>query len=320
MKQKTHLFFKYQKQYNKNPKSLVFVPYAEFYRQMGLVDQAISLLKEGLTHRPNYYLAFIILGRCFYDKGEFQTSYKILLPLVDQYPDNKILQMIYAQTCEQLGKFDQALNSYKMLLFYTPKENWLKRKVFQLEDIGNSSPTLSSPELVSDLSKAEVSPVEYWQEKMMVDNIVPFERKIVEKEETSPLLTIATPVMTSPPFSEFPENKLEITEKDEVSDSSHFHSLTLVSLLEWQGHFDKAVQVLEKMIELKGPEKSLIEKRHTLIQKMVVHRIPVGDQHPENDQPQQDVQIVLDQFLREIQEKCLSKNPLTNRILQRLKS
>jgi tetratricopeptide (TPR) repeat protein len=341
MKEKTQLFFKYQKQWSKNPSSQVFVPLAESYRQMGLLDQAIGTLKDGLKYRPNYYLAYIILGRCYFDKEDYQACYRTLLPLVDSYPDNKILHSIYAQACEQLGKYNQALLSYKLLLYYDPKDKWLQKKVCSLEDIEHTQLKVDRFQVVQEKrsqSKDLLPNMAGWEEKDFASKILPLPLPIKDIPSSSPdssLLLKEQKLINEPKKASedkmMMDHDLPQSNKESWQRPPSFYSLTLVSILESQHQYQKALQVVEKILELRGPDEHLFTRKKVLQEKLMSRVIPqhqvddhgndgqkimkIAERSPEPPR----VEEILTHFLSEMEEKCLSKNPLTNRILQRLK-
>ena len=72
------LLAKYLGIYEKNPRSKVFAPLAEAYRNLGMIDKAFEILKLGLKIHPSYIMAHLVLGKCYYDQNNFEKCYKAI--------------------------------------------------------------------------------------------------------------------------------------------------------------------------------------------------------------------------------------------------
>lgn len=131
------LLSKYLEAFEKDPTSKVFAPLAESYRRLGMLKDAKNILNKGFQYHPKYVPGLITLAHCFYDEGQFIGAYDTLKPIVrDQY-ENYTLQRLFAYTCYQLGKRDEALETFKFLLFINPKDVEAAGKVSELEKLMN---------------------------------------------------------------------------------------------------------------------------------------------------------------------------------------
>src|SRR5688572_7255479 len=106
------LLLRYKEALDKNPHSKVFAPLAESYRKLGMIDEAMEILKQGLKKHPHYTLGHLSLGACYFDKEKFDLCYKILLPLVSLNLENILLQKLFAQAALKLGHWEEALEVY----------------------------------------------------------------------------------------------------------------------------------------------------------------------------------------------------------------
>lgn len=95
---------KYLSLFEENPKSRVFYALAETYRRMGMVDEAMSVLKQGLKYHPKYLSAYVSLAHCHYEKTQYENAFNILRSLVPKDRTNIHLQELYVKICRQLGK------------------------------------------------------------------------------------------------------------------------------------------------------------------------------------------------------------------------
>ncbi|MFG1505419.1 tetratricopeptide repeat protein [Halobacteriovorax sp. ZH5_bin.2] len=106
----------------KDPRSKVFAPLAEIYRKVGMNDDALALLKRGLIHHPNFSAAIIIYGQLLLEKDEVEEAYTILKPQLSINGDNIKFLKLFAQSCFKQNLILEALNTYKRVLFISPKD------------------------------------------------------------------------------------------------------------------------------------------------------------------------------------------------------
>lgn len=129
------LLTKYLDQYEKEPTSKVFAPLAEHFRKLGLYDRALAVLKNGIKYHPTYVIGYVGLASCYFDLEEFTMAYTTLRPLVATNRDNIRLQELFAETSLRLNKIEEALETYKFLLFLNPKNSKVAEKVRELENM-----------------------------------------------------------------------------------------------------------------------------------------------------------------------------------------
>ena len=127
------LLIRYLKMYQDNPSSKIFAPLAESYRKIGLIDEAIEICKEGLNIHPDFTGGKVALARAYFDKKLFLNVRSVLSPVLDEIADNLIAQKLFAEASLQLGHFEDALRSYKLLLFYYPQDEEVAQMVEELE-------------------------------------------------------------------------------------------------------------------------------------------------------------------------------------------
>jgi tetratricopeptide (TPR) repeat protein len=116
-----------------DPKSRIFAPLAEAYRKIGLTDEAIEICKEGLAENPDFVGGKVALARAYYDKKMHSPVRDLLLPVIDRIPDNLMAQKLLGDSCLVLGYVNEALNSYKMLLYFNPNDAEATAVVQELE-------------------------------------------------------------------------------------------------------------------------------------------------------------------------------------------
>jgi tetratricopeptide (TPR) repeat protein len=292
-KNQSALLAKYFNMYKKNPRSKVFAPLAESFRKLGMLDDAFKILKDGIRNHPNYTLGYIVLAHCYFDQGKFELTYNTLRPIVSQNADNISLQKVFAKSCMNLGYLEEALDTYKYLLFMNPRDKFFGEQVKKLEDdlmVGHK--TLSLEQLIKapDMEKLPMPQgmdddwvqVDFNQNQSPVD--VAETKKIEDSKAESEW------VMQKPGISEHPILKEEsitvrsleddfyadeFEEYEEIEDStpssvpldSPLVSHTLIDLYCAQKYYDKAVELLEKILEL-NPQDDITKKKLEQVQVM----------------------------------------------------
>jgi pentatricopeptide repeat protein len=320
-KNQSALLAKYFSMYKKNPRSKVFAPLAESFRKLGMLEDAFKVLKDGIRHHPNYTLGYIVLAHCYYDQGKFELTYNTLRPIVSQNADNISLQKIFAQACINLGYLEEALDTYKYLLFMNPKDKFFAENVKKLEDdlmVGHKRLSLDQLIKYPDnyIESAEPASDDDWVQ-------VDFNKN---PEITSPSIedkSIASSnsdewVMKKPGFQDHPILKNEAVQERDLEDDYYadefeedygdieevnsqsvesdapFVSHTLIDLYCAQKYYDKALELLDKILELNPHDQSTIEKRQHVI-KLKSEQNPQKDPVTEQDGHDELISIIENQ-------------------------
>ena len=243
----TPLFIKYLRAYENNPRSTVFAPLAEGYRKAGMLEKAMDILKEGVRYHPSYTTGYLGLASCYFDLSQYNLTYLTLRPLVEGNRDNIRLQKLFARTCHKMGQNDEALETYKYLLFINPKDKDTAHWVKQLEDkelegqLDNPSDnsisnSLQNAENIFSLENLSISPngnnVDNWQQ-------IDFANKNLQNSS----------------------DKKEVkNEKEGKQTQLNVPTYTLAQLYQQQGHLDKARDVLEKLVILNPGDLNIKKK------------------------------------------------------------
>lgn len=101
-------------------KALIFATLADVYLSSGMVDEAISILKDGLARNPGYTLAKIILGRAYYLKGEPEEALRLLLGIYEQVKDSESANLYIAHSYRRIGDTEKAARFYQEVLRINP--------------------------------------------------------------------------------------------------------------------------------------------------------------------------------------------------------
>jgi pentatricopeptide repeat protein len=289
-KNQSAVLAKYFSMYKKNPRSKVFAPLAEAFRKLGMYDDAFKILKDGIRHHPNYTLGYIVLAHCYFDQGKFELTYNTLRPIVAKNADNISLQKIFAQACMNLGYLEEALDTYKYLLFMNPRDKFFAEQVKKLEDdlmVGHKKLSLEqlikapdgekipAPETVDDdwvqvdfnqpaqpiedsLKKLESPPSEneWVMKKPGQEDLKPEQHPILKEEK----ITVRS--LEDDFYADEFEEYGDIEDTDQISlvSETPIVSHTLIDLYCAQKYFDKAIELLEKILELNPRDAASLKK------------------------------------------------------------
>ncbi len=237
------ILIKYLKAYEQNPQSRVFAPLAETYRKMGMSDKAMNILRNGIKANPDYVLGYLGLSFCYFDQGQFQLAYSTLRPFVTKNRDNLRLQKLFAQVCYKIGHHEEALETYKYILFINPRDEEAKEKVHELEDTYVKMAVLDSP--VKDFDDEESDFFE-------IKDLAPRPMGVEEVKWIQKDLSIE--------HDEEDIEEIAVPEESEESESSPMITHTLVDLYCAQSHFSKALELLEKLLHLNPNDQRTLKK------------------------------------------------------------
>jgi tetratricopeptide (TPR) repeat protein len=126
--------------YGKDPKSRIFVQLADLYRKNNMVDEALEVLSKGLEYHPEYPVAYLILGKCYYDKRSHIQARDAFEKTIALDPQNIIALRMLAKTCEILKDEKGQINAYKSIIAIDPLDNNAKEKLSMLEALQRKEP------------------------------------------------------------------------------------------------------------------------------------------------------------------------------------
>ena len=171
--------------------ALIFATLADVYLSSGMIDEAISILKDGLSRNPTYTLAKIILGRAYYMKGDLPEGIKILEEVYSQAKDSENTNLYLAHCYKKTGDIDKAATFYRNTLEINPDNKDAQRELQALQ------------------GQAGVPATEMPAQKTTHEPVIAEAISIVEKsaEEESPAVQDTTPAPV--PVTSEPEPEAE---------------------------------------------------------------------------------------------------------------
>lgn len=291
------LFLKYQAEYEKNPKSRVFAPLAEMYRKIGMADKAMEILARGIKFHPSYVLGYLGMASCYYDIQQFSLAYSTLKPFIEHNRDNLRLQRLFADSCVALGKKEEALDTYKYLLFILPKDKEVAELVTKIEEeLHNLYKPIHRPITIPESNilnerldeeefhspQSKIIDLDSWvqlplndkapikTDRLSVDPLdwemqktktvfenIPEEVK-PEERKFSVVLDLSSVSENVPPSKEATNTEIKLEKTEQVQQvvgpankrAAPIITHTLVDLYIGQGHIEKALELLEKILLL----------------------------------------------------------------------
>ncbi|HKY70397.1 MAG TPA: tetratricopeptide repeat protein [Nitrospira sp.] len=106
----------------KDPQSKAFLPLAEEYCKVGMWEEAVSVVEDGLKYYPGFITAMVVLGRAYEQLNQPTKARAVLEGAIKLSPENlrahRIVMKIYAAQ----GLTQEALKSCRVLLSMNPRD------------------------------------------------------------------------------------------------------------------------------------------------------------------------------------------------------
>lgn len=118
----------------RDPNSLLFAQYADLLRKGGELDKAIEIAEEGVRKHPEYATGFLVLGRCYKEKGGREKAIE-KLEAATKLDQQSILAL--KELCELYMEQEDIENAKRILnhlLELDPLDREAKRSLRQIEE------------------------------------------------------------------------------------------------------------------------------------------------------------------------------------------
>ncbi|KPK64265.1 hypothetical protein AMJ83_03300 [candidate division WOR_3 bacterium SM23_42] len=125
---------------NKDPKSRIFVQLADVYRKNNMIEEALDVLNKGLQHHSQYPVAYLILGKCYYDKRSYIQARDAFEKTIDLDPQNIVALRMLAKTSEILKDEKGQIHAYKSIVSIDPMDTTAQEKLSMLEALQRKEP------------------------------------------------------------------------------------------------------------------------------------------------------------------------------------
>ncbi len=107
---------------NNTPASRLFLSVAEEHFKAGKLDQAISVLLEGLKGNPGYSTARVLLGKVYQQKGMLSQAQAEFEAVVRANPENLLAQRRLAMIYGEQGNVAAARKAADVVLMINPRD------------------------------------------------------------------------------------------------------------------------------------------------------------------------------------------------------
>lgn len=114
--------FKFAEKLAEDPRSKVFVPLAEEYVKVGMLQEAIDVLEQGLKVYPTFITALVALGRVYRQKGVVSKAKAALEGAVKLSPENLVAHRTLARIYLEEGALESAMRSCSVVLTANRKD------------------------------------------------------------------------------------------------------------------------------------------------------------------------------------------------------
>jgi tetratricopeptide (TPR) repeat protein len=106
----------------KDPQSKAFLPLAEAYCKVGMWEEAVSVLEDGLKYYPGFITAMVVLGRAYDQLNQPTKARAILEGAVKLSPDNLRAHRTLIKIYSAHGLTQEALNACRIILAINPRD------------------------------------------------------------------------------------------------------------------------------------------------------------------------------------------------------
>ena len=275
---------KYEEALVNDPASYCFVPLADLYRRMGLIDDAVHVAKKGCDLHPDYVGGYMALGRAYFEKGMKPESKAALEKVVSSTPDNLMARRILSQIYVEDGETAAANENLLFILSQNPDDKESQVLLSSLKSsgydarhseysgasgIGDDSFDLSSFELsleddddiiedaelleefddveeTKPLAVAEPSSIFAGEETLAVSAVGDNPPEILVVKETA----AREEFIFSPPETNLPQPAVEIFVEES---SDPLRTATMAELYASQGFLKRALTIYRELLE-KDPD------------------------------------------------------------------
>jgi tetratricopeptide (TPR) repeat protein len=136
-----------ERKHAENPEGRFFVPLANSYRQLGQLDRAEALLRDGLRAHPEYLSAHIVLGRCLADRQRVEEAVDEFRYVLSLDPQNLVALRTLGELAAGEGDRQEAERWYEELLAVDPMNEDARRALESLAAPGQEAPAMAEPEI-----------------------------------------------------------------------------------------------------------------------------------------------------------------------------
>jgi len=155
-----------RQRFEEQPDSRVYLQLADEYRRLGLPEEAIGVLEQGLAKRPKDLSGLVALGRCRLEVGQVDDALEVLEGVISRDAAHLVANKLLIEAYLRQGEADKArqrLELYKLLNDRDPEIEELEARLKETqrsareEARASEAPTVKLEELAAEAA-AEGTP------------------------------------------------------------------------------------------------------------------------------------------------------------------
>ncbi|MCP4571997.1 MAG: tetratricopeptide repeat protein [bacterium] len=112
----------YRERFAKDPDSGVFIALADLLRTEGEFEEALRVLEQGLSARPDSLSATVVMGRTLLESGRGDEARTVLAAALQRDPDNTLALRLMAEVSTAAEDWAAALPPLERLVELEPEE------------------------------------------------------------------------------------------------------------------------------------------------------------------------------------------------------
>ncbi len=248
---------------DRDPHSKLFVPLAEEYKKIGMLDKAIETLIKGLERYPSYMSARVSLGKIYLDKGMLDKAGAEFEKVVSTIPDNLYAHKKLAEIYGALSMREKAIEELKMVLKLNPLDLDAEKNLSIIEggvtvrpEITETVETIVKKEKTAEVPTSE--PSKELGEALLEGKEIEetsFEEKMPERVPLTSEETFEVPDFTMDEINEALEKG--ISEESQID-------LTLADSYISQGRYGDALNLYKKLLSIEPDNVHVIQRLEEL--------------------------------------------------------
>ena len=237
----------YEERLKNDPASYCFAPLAEVYLRAGLLDDALSVSRAGVTRHPGYVAGQMALARVCHQKGLVDECRRALETVATAVPDHAEAQRLLARLYKESGNDQAALQALQTLLDFHPDD--MSGRI-ELDSLQQKISALSEDD---DLELIELTEADIFEDPEelgdLVERIKPPVRSVEDPwsgvDAVTPEVTPASAALEA--VWSVPEQQLAATVEPAV-EQDPLTTPTLAELYVSQGFSDKAIEIYRRIV------------------------------------------------------------------------
>ncbi len=231
----------------RDPSSKLFVALAEEYKKIGMLDEAIEILINGLERLPRYMSARVSLGKIYLEKGMLDEASAEFEQVVSAIPDNLYAHKKLAEIYRDLNETDKAIREFKTLLDLNPEDIEAAKDLAVLEGGGTAQQRRKrAEEMPKEEKVSDISTSEGFLRESGVSNLGAEEELGEERAESEQKFSTE---------EVFQESRVALQPQVRIEDAESYIS---------QGRYNEALDVYEKLISMEPDNLSVLQRMEEL--------------------------------------------------------